>query len=105
MTDTLWLTQYDTIWMHDTIVVHDTIYITEQGIGDIDAMNVMVYQRDGQIVVEGDFDGQVALYDVNGRVLAVKRNDQGMIRFDVAASGAYLIKVGNHPARKIVVVR
>ena len=46
-----------------------------------------------------------ALYDVNGRVLAVKRNGLGTIRFDVAASGAYLIKVGNHPARKIVVVR
>ena len=56
-------------------------------------------------MVEGDFDGQVALYDVNGRVLAVKRNDLGTIKFDVAASGAYLIKVGNHPARKIVVVR
>jgi hypothetical protein len=35
----------------------------------------------------------------------VKRNDQGTIRFDVAASGTYLVKVGNHPARKIVVVR
>jgi len=35
----------------------------------------------------------------------VKRNDKGTIRFDVAASGAYLIKVGNHPAWKIVVVR
>ena len=103
ISDTVYV--HDTVWIHDTLYVHDTIYITEQGIGDVNTTNVMVYQRDGQIVVEGDFDGQVALYDVNGRVLAVKRNDMGTIRFDVTASGAYLIKVGNHPARKIVVVR
>ena len=103
--DTTVITMTDTLYLSDTVYIHDTIYITEQGIGDVNTTNVMVYQRNGQIVVEGDFDGQVALYDVNGRVLAVKRNDLGTIKFDVAASGAYLIKVGNHPARKIVVVR
>ena len=104
LTDTLYL--WDTLYLTDTVYIHDTVYVHDSvGVDDVATVNYTVYATGSQVVVEGDFDGQVALYDVNGRVLAVKRNDMGTIRFDVASSGAYLIKVGNHPARKIVVVR
>ena len=105
VTDTLWLTQYDTIWMHDTIVVHDTIYITQEGIGDVEALNAKVYSSQGQIVVEGAEGNRVTLFDVNGRVLATKQDDYTSLHFDAPISGTYMIKIGNLPARKVVVIR
>ncbi len=105
VTDTLWLTQYDTIWLYDTVVVHDTIYITQEGVDGAETTNAKIYQRDGHVVVEGVELQTVALYDAVGRVMAVKRNEGDAIRFDVPASGTYLVKVGSAPARRIVVVR
>ena len=101
---------YDTIylyqWLHDTIYIHDTVYITQEGIGDVEMLNAKIYQRDGQVVVEGAEQNAVTLYDAVGRSLAVKRDDYGNgIRFDIPASGVYLVKVGNAPARKVVVIR
>ena len=105
VTDTLWLTQYDTIWMHDTITVHDTIYITEEGIGDVETLNAKVYSSQGQIVVEGADGNMVTIYDISGRVLATRRGEYAPLRFDVPASGTYMLKIGSHPARKVVVIR
>lgn len=108
-TDTLWLTLYDTIYLpqyiHDTIYIHDTVYITEEGIADVAALNAKVYSSQGQIVVEGAEGNSVTLYDVNGRMLATKRDDYSPLRFDAPASGTYMIKIGNYPARKVAVVR
>ncbi len=105
VTDTLWLTQIDTVWLHDTIIVHDTVYITSEGIGDVDAMTAKVYASNGQIVVEGANGNIVTFYDVNGRVLATKRDEFAPLRFNAPASGTYLIKIGNYPARRVVVIR
>lgn len=105
MTDTLWLTQIDTVWQHDTIVIYDTIYITQESIDGVDDLNAKVYSSKGQIVVEGADGNTVWLYDINGRVLANRRDDLTPMRFDAPASGTYLIKIGNHAARKVVVIR
>ena len=105
LTDTLTVTLYDTIWLYDTIVVHDTIYITQEGIEGAETTNAKIYQRDGHVVVEGVELQTVVLYDAVGRVMAVKRNEGDAIRFDVPASGTYLVKVGSAPARRIVVVK
>jgi len=58
-----------------------------------------------QIVVEGAENNEVVLYDVTGRVLARKRDDGQPIRFEAPASGSYLIRIGNLPARRVVVIR
>jgi hypothetical protein len=105
LTDTLWLTQYDTLWLHDTIIIHDTVYITEEGIGGVDALNAKVYSSEGRIVVEGAEGNRVTLYDVTGRVLATKQDDYSPLRFDAPVSGTYLIKIGAYPARRVVVKR
>jgi hypothetical protein len=47
----------------------------------------------------------VMLCDVTGRVLATKQDYGTTLRFDVPASGAYMNKIGNHAARKMVVIR
>jgi len=105
VTDTLWLTQIDTLWLRDTVIIHDTIYITQEGIDGVEAMNAKVYSSNGQIVVDGAAGNTVWLYDINGRVLATKRDENTPLCFDAPASGTYLIKIGGHPARKVVVIR
>ena len=92
---------YDTVFVH----LHDTIYITQEGIGDVDGINAKVYSSQGQIVVEGANGNQVTLYDVTGRVLATKQDHYTPLRFDAPVSGTYMIKIGRHPARKVVVIR
>jgi len=56
-------------------------------------------------VVEGSEGNDVRLYDVSGRLLATKQDDGVPLRFDAPASGAYMVKIGNHPARRVVVIR
>lgn len=98
--DTVYLLQYLT----DTIVIHDTIYTTE-GIGGVDIVNARIYSTNGRIVVEGAEGHSVTLFDAVGRALAVRRGEGMPVYFDVPASGTYLVRVGNTPARRIVVVR
>jgi len=101
---------YDTIYLYryiyDTVYIHDTIYIQEgEGIGNIALLNAKIYQRNGQIVVEGAEGYPVCLYDVVGRLLATRRETAQEVLLDVPASGAYLVKIGDAPARRVVVRR
>ena len=106
ITDTLWLTEYihDTVYIeiHDTVYIHDTIFV---GIDDVESLNAKIYANNGQIVVEGADGNDVVLYDVTGRILAKKRDEYTLLRFDIPASGTYLVKIGNHAARRIVMIR
>ncbi len=106
--DTIYRDRYihDTIYVHDTVYIHDTIYIQEgEGIGNIALLNAKIYQRNGQIVVEGAEGYPVYLYDVVGRLLATRRETAQEVLLDVPASGAYLVKIGDAPARRVVVRR
>ena len=99
----------DTCWLHDTIFVfdtiHDTVYITQESIDGAGMLNAKVYSSNGQIVVEGAMGNTVTMYDVNGRMLATREDNYMPMRFDVPVSGTYMIKIGNYPARKVVVIR
>lgn len=88
--------------IHDTIYIHDTIVV---GVDEVDAINVKIYTSRGEIVVDGAESNTVWLYDVNGRILVTKQDEYSPLRFDVPATGTYLVKIGNHPARKVVVIR
>lgn len=106
VTDTVWLTVHDTLYLteyiHDTIYIYDTVYV---GIGDVETIAVRLYQRDGQIVVEGTEGQPVAFYDAVGRIIHAIRQSDNQVIFDVPASGVYLVKVGDAPARRIVVIK
>lgn len=99
--DTIYLPQY----IHDTVWLHDTVYVTQTGIDDKGILTAKIYQRNGQVVVEGVDGNTVTLFDVNGRVLATKQDFGTTIIFDTLASGTYMIKIGAYPARKVVVIR
>lgn len=81
------------------------LFTTTEGIDGIGMVNAKVYQSNGNIVVEGADGNTVTLYDANGRVLATKQDDYSPLRFDTPVSGTYMIKIGNHPARKVVVIK
>lgn len=105
--DTVYLPQYiyDTLWLHDTIIIHDTVYITQEGVDNVDVLNAKVYSNNGQIVVDGAEGNTVWLYDATGRILVTKQDYGTPLRFDILASGTYMIKIGNYPTRKVVVIK
>ena len=47
----------------------------------------------------------ICLYDVVGRLLATRRDATQEVLLDVPALGAYLVKIGDAPARRIVARR
>lgn len=103
MHDTIEIIHFDTVWLHDTLYLHDTVYM---GVDDVEALPVKLYQRDGKVVVEGSGNNPVTVYDVSGRqIQAIKQSDSQIVAFDVPVTGTYLVKIGNHPARKVVVIR
>ena len=72
----------------------------------MEATSVKLYQRDGKIVVEGAEGMPVRVYDAVGREINGKRREEnGKMAFAVPTSGVYLVRVGDHPARRIVVIR
>ena len=71
----------------------------------METLNAKIYISNGQIVVEGAEGNQVWLYDAVGRMIATKQEDFAPIRFNISASGIYLVKVGHYPARRVVVIR
>ncbi len=101
VTDTI----YELMMVHDTIYIHDTVYVDNSGIGDVETTSAKIYQRDGLVVVEGAEGATVTIYDAVGRMFASKRDEYAPLTFDVPTSGAYLIRIGDAPARRIVVVR
>ena len=103
--DSLSLTECDTIISHYMMVIHDTIFSVSEGISDIAEQNAIIYQHNGQIAVEGAMNNTVTLYDATGRIQTIKQSNNQTITFDIPSSGVYLVKVGDAPARRIVVVR
>ena len=100
--DTIFIAEFDTVYILDTIYIHDTIFVS---IDEVDNLNAKIYTDGGQVVVDGASDNTVRLYDINGRLLATKQDYCQTLRFDIPTSGSYIIKIGNHPARKMEVVR
>ena len=65
------------------------------GIGDPDVENINIYTLGDRIIVEGADGETVSIYDITGRSVP-----------NVALhTGVYIVKVGDRPARKIVVMK
>ena len=106
--DTITLTVHDTLYLRDTVTIHDTIIIHDTivtSIGDVQSIDARIYTDEGQVVVEGTEGQTVTLFDAVGRIVSTRRENFSAVRFDIPTSGVYLVKIGNLPARRIVVVR
>ena len=65
-----------------------------QGIFNIKVDGISIYSEGGRIVVNGTTD-EVRVFDMTGR----------SIRNETLPAGVYMVKIGNYPARKMVVIR
>lgn len=93
-----------TVTEDKSVVAHFAADSTE-GIDVVDVLNAKIYSNGGQIVVEGAGKNPVMLFDISGRIIATRQEQGEPLRFDVPATGTYLIKIGRHAARKNVVVK
>ena len=72
-------------------------------VGDDVTNEISVYASNGHIVVLGAEDMEVGVYDVMGREV-LRANGTASSTF-VLPQGVYIVKVGDQPARKVVVLK
>ena len=84
-----------------TLVAHFELL----GIDDVEGSNANIYSVDSKIVVSGAENLDVYVYDVNGRCVRTQKNAAETIEFTMNTTGVYLVKVGNAPAKRVIVVR
>ena len=75
------------------------------GIDDVEGSNANIYSVDNTIVVKGAENLTIYVYDVNGRCVRKQANATETVEFTMSSTGVYLVKVGNAPAKRVVVVR
>ena len=83
-------------------ITYTAYFESTQGIGDVDAAEIIIYATGGRIVVQGAEGMETRVYDLMGREV-VKATQNGDT--PVLPTGVYLVKVGTLPARKVVVMR
>ena len=66
----------------------------EVGIESVDNNGIAIYVEQGRVVVYGSRD-KVLIYDIAGRT----------VRNEALPAGVYIVKVGNHNARKVVIIK
>lgn len=76
-----------------------------QGIEDVEGADVNIYSADSKIIVKGAENLDIYVYDVNGRVVRTQAAAAETVEFTMNTTGVYLVKVGNAPAKRVVVVR
>lgn len=81
------------------------VFVANNGIEDADMANVTVYGAESRIVVRGAEGKDVNVFDINGRMVASQLNAADAVEFRMASTGVYLVKVGNAPAKRVLVVR
>jgi hypothetical protein len=89
-------------------VTQDTLLIayfsSNQGIAEAENNNIIIRTANGNIILEGITKERVYISDVLGRVVfnsSVNENSEIAVR----NLGVYFVKVGNRPAKKVVVVK
>lgn len=75
------------------------------GIDDVEGADFDVRVIDGYIVVDGCSGEEVRLYDASGKEIAIKKQEQLPLYFEVPVSGSYIVNMGSSHARKVVVIR
>ncbi len=88
------------VMLQDTLIQAIFVEDSDTGIDDINPNVCTVYSQGKKIIIETDKSDEITIYNVCG-----KKIDSGRKKtFRVPTTGTYLVKIGNHPARKIVVL-
>lgn len=75
------------------------------GIVNINNPEIIMYAKDYQIHIDKAFGQDVSIYTIDGRTIASLPRATEHVAIPVTAPGVYIVKVGDHPARKVVVIR
>lgn len=78
---------------------------TTEGIDDIDNSEIIVYTKDYQIHIDETFGEKISVYTIDGRTIASLPKAMEHVTIPINNTGVYIVKVGDHPARKVVVIR
>ncbi|MCQ2299493.1 MAG: right-handed parallel beta-helix repeat-containing protein [Bacteroidales bacterium] len=108
--DTTWV--MDSVLVFDTITIYDTTFVTIYDTVQVSIEEVDVQSADWTMNAEGEYisvrgaEGEtIRIFDVHGRQLHIQQTASAAVRFRVPSAGVYLVKVGNAPARKLVVIK
>ena len=88
-----------------TVIAIFEVDTTPQAIDETDLENVTIYSAETRIIVTGAEGKTVNVYDINGRTVSTKTVAAETVEFRMATTGVYLVKVGNAPAKRVLVVR
>ncbi|MBR6292776.1 MAG: T9SS type A sorting domain-containing protein [Bacteroidales bacterium] len=82
-------------------------YFTEvTGIDGVGVKGLRVYAENHKLVIEDSEGVAVNVYDVMGNLVCSKPAEKrGTTALEVPSAGVYMVKVGDFPARKVVVVK
>ena len=72
-------------------------------INDVVEDNTIIYTKHNNIVVSGAEQQTIRVFDVVGRLVAQRSNAAVEETIPMPATGVYLVKVGDRPARRVVV--
>ena len=92
------------------ITVNSNITLTayfaaNAGIDDIDDAGIIVYAKDYQIHIDEAIGKEITVYTIDGRAIATLPKATEHVAITVTNTGVYIVKIGDHPARKVVVIR
>ena len=75
------------------------------GIENVDYSNINIFSADNKVYVKGAEGMTIYIYDVNGRCMASRANAADTETFTLNMTGVVLVKAGNAPAKRVVLVR
>ena len=74
-----------------------------QAIDDVEKNSFVVSTSGRRIRITDAPEGRLTVHDVMGRCVVASPSANGS--YDLPAAGVYLVRIGDLPARKVVVVR
>ncbi len=93
-------------------VIHDTLLTAifhadgeNNGIIDINARNIQIFTDKNKIIFDGEIIDEIRVYNMMGQCVTSLSNTNKVNSITVPTAGVYFVKIGNHPARKVVVIR
>ena len=84
-----------------TLIAH---FSANTGIEEMDDSGILVYAKDHQIHIDAAIGETVNVYTIDGRTIATMPKATEHVAIPVTTAGVYLVKIGNRPAHKVVVV-
>ena len=92
---------------------YTAVFQPNNSVTDINVNNINIYTHDGRIMVDGAEGMAVVVYDALGRMVSTPQSPHNstpvsgeqQVRIAVPMSGVYLVKVGDYPARRVMVIQ